>query len=179
MNDNKTLVVDIDRKRLIDGFLVLPLITGVFVFVFYLDKSIIYYLFGYYVHFIIQGFIATFIILFVACFIFNLWIIFDKSPVIIIDEKGIWFKEHGLVNWTEIEHIDIYALGNTPMEVIGVRLKDIDRISKQSRWPGKLRLFWSKLFKHNAHIDLSNLNISNEKIIEFAKQFILIENSEE
>lgn len=181
MNDKKTLVVDINREVMIQGFLVIPCLTGFLGFVLCLDKSEIYhffgYCFGYYIHFIFHGLIIIFIILLIAAFLFNCWIFFDKKPVAIIDEKGIWFKDHGFVSWSDIEHIDVYTVGNTPMEVVGVRLKDITKISKQSRWPGKLRLFWSRLFKHNAHIDLSNLNISNEKIVEFARQFMNIESS--
>lgn len=98
MNDKKTLVIDIDRKFLTKSIFFASFMIGLLACLFYLDKSIIYYLFGYYVHFIIQGFIATFMFGIIAGVLFSCWVLLDKNPVAIkILSPLLMKKESGLM----------------------------------------------------------------------------------
>ncbi len=94
-----------------------------------------------------------------------------KGPAAILNQDGIWVRYHNFISWKDVEEFSLYTIARTPLESIKIQVKDVTRLSKQSNWDGKLRIFWAKLFG-TPHITLSNLDTANEDIIIFAQRYL-------
>ena len=102
---------------------------------------------------------------------YGLYIVKAKGPTVIIDKNGIWIKYYNFIPWNNIEECNPYIMFGTT-EGIGLRIKNIQEAIENAERSGKLGLFWAKLFKRYYQITLSNLDISNDEILHFTKQYV-------
>ena len=89
----------------------------------------------------------------------------------IINQDGIWIKQFGIIPWPNIRSVAIYPVPGTPLEVIGIYIRDTALLSQQASIAGKLILLQSRLFNFPT-ISLDNIELENHVVIEFAKRFI-------
>lgn len=93
-----------------------------------------------------------------------------EEPMAIINQDGIWMARFGLIPWKEIVEFGPYSYRGTP-EVIGIRVKDNDKISRQSSIAGKLDFFWARWIGYPP-IRITGIALPNNEVINFAKQFL-------
>ena len=110
------------------------------------------------------------IIFFSLCIGLAVYLLYSTDAVLVLYENGIWIKHHNFISWNNIEEIDSYTIVSS-MKAIGIKIKDVDLIYKQSSVSGKLNLFWAKLFKRYYQITLSNLDISNDDLLQAYRKF--------
>lgn len=173
MKNNQELIVPIDPNLMSGAMLgvvmmLIPIgaLTGLYGTVRYYLVDTIYYPLS----FLLLGPIIFF------CFIFLLIICgtfcFPKKgdPVAILNQDGIWHYRFGFISWKEIDEFEPYSYRSTP-EVIGIRVKNNKKISKQSSIGGKLDFFWAKLMGYPP-IRIVGIALENDEVIFFAKQFL-------
>lgn len=127
--------------------------------------------------FFVNSLLISLALFFLIGFFYASIVLKYNKPMAILDENGIWIKDYGFIDWNNISAMKTFIAPMTPIEVIGINLKDIAIQYKQSTWQGKLNFFWAKLFNRHYHIVLSNLELENYKIINFAKQCIIKNNT--
>ena len=96
----------------------------------------------------------------------------NNKPAAILNQTGIWIHNWGFVSWDNIEEIDTYFVPTVPLEIIGIRIKDLSLSRKQATFSGKIGIFWARLLDYHYQISLAGLALENYKIIAFARQFI-------
>ncbi len=92
----------------------------------------------------------------------------NQGTAAILNQQGIWIQHYNLIAWNDISEINTHVIAYTPIELIGIQLKDSQKIFLQASLAGKCNLFWAKIFKRHYHIPLSNLALKNEDILNFA-----------
>ncbi len=105
--------------------------------------------------------------IFIAALAYNLSLSKSSTPAAILSEEGVWVRYYGLIPWHEITEFGEYI--RTPIVGIGIRVKDLDTLSKQAAFTGKCGIFWSKRFGYPPVI-LANLDLGNEEIMSFARE---------
>ena len=173
MKNNQELIVPID-PNLMNGamlglvIMLIPIgaLTGLYATVRYYLVDTIYYPLSY----LLLG--AP--IFFSLIFLLILWgtFCFPKKgdPIAILNQDGIWHYRFGFISWKKINEFEPYSYWDTP-EVIGIRVRDNKKISKQSSVAGKLDFFWAKLMGYPP-IRIVGIVLKNEEVISFAKQFL-------
>lgn len=91
-------------------------------------------------------------------------------PNAIFNQDGIWVKHFGFILWNDINEITKYTYG-TPMEIIGIQVKDPESISKRASFFGKCIIFYSKVFGYY-HISIASLEVNIDEIICFANKYM-------
>lgn len=170
MDNNEKLVVHFDKETRAAIIYIVPYALISFLF-FY---SFIYFLANAMSPFaltILYGVLFGGTALFFLLMLYGWWAFNDKQPAAILDAKGIWLPRFGLISWQEITDIAPYIIKGVPINTIGIRVKNLNRLSTQSTFAGKSGIFWSKLFGYPP-IFLSNLDKSNKEIIVFARKFM-------
>ncbi len=113
-------------------------------------------------------------IFFSLIFLLILWgtFCFPKKgdPIAILNQDGIWHYRFGFITRKEIDEFEPYSYRSSP-EVIGIRVKNNKKISKQSSVAGKLDFFWAKWMGYPP-IKITGIALSNDEVIGFAKQFL-------
>lgn len=125
-------------------------------------------------YYLLSFFLVGPLILMSFMFLLLLWGAFlipkKGEPVAILNQDGIWLARFGFIDWKEISEFALYSYKGTP-EVIGIRVKNNAKISKQSSIAGKLDFFWAKLMGYPP-IRLSGIALENDEVISFARQFL-------
>ena len=118
---------------------------------------------------IILGLIFT--IALISCF-YSLYRIARTTPMAIINSKGIWVKQFGIIPWHNIQKVDKCYVMNMPVEkAVGIKVHDTGSLSKQATIAGKMIIFESKILKCPT-IVFDNIELETETIIIFANQFM-------
>jgi hypothetical protein len=128
-------------------------------------------IFGYYVRIIIQSILFSCIVLFLILFAYSSVQLHNDEPLAILDEQGIRIKHHGFIPWGNISEFAPYKVPGAPIEVIGIRVKNIPFFSKKTPFGLKSGMFWSKIFGYPP-ISLASLDMDNNQIVSFAQQFL-------
>jgi len=195
MNLQEELIVHPDRKSIIIGltFLFFLVMAGLILLILInsLKKSISSFYFSYVLTFIqiIYGF-------FIAIFIYGWILLFmqvvDKRPIAILNRKGIWTKNNGLILWRHIEAVCPYAIHfdtpeHFPIQIqigritVGIRIKkdSLPLVEKQSSFLGKLAISWMKFFGpyyaksfNLHHIYLGGTATSEKELMSFTHRYI-------
>jgi len=95
-----------------------------------------------------------------------------RKPAATLSSEGISIQRFGLIPWHAIDDFNVYAVPGTPIEALGIRLKNPSRIALQSTFEGKCVLFWARIFGQHYQISLSCLALPEDEIISFARQFM-------
>lgn len=119
------------------------------------------------IKFAIYWFLVSLITLILAALLYFIYLSRGQKIAARLDRDGIWVHHYGFIPWDEITEFEPYY--QTPIVGIGIRVKDPEKLSKQSAFGGKSGVFWSKKFGY-PHVILSNLEIANEEIIDFKNQ---------
>lgn len=114
-------------------------------------------------------FVSLIILFFFIGFLFTLFEFLSNKPIMILNSKGILFKYYCFVSWDNILEIRPYYMGAG--EALGIRVKNLDILFRNSKFSGKVAIFWSKIFGYH-HINISNITVFNEEIILFARKYI-------
>ncbi|MCK4650989.1 hypothetical protein KAT08_02315 [Candidatus Babeliales bacterium] len=176
MNKTAQLVIHFEKKNSFLALIVMSVMIIVMtVGLFYFSRSNIIFFPGvsflsFLISFVIKAVLYFGIGLFTFGIIYGLFSMQYKGPAAILDRNGIWIKHYNFIPWKNIEEFTSYPMFGT-VEGIGIKVKDVEVLSKQSDWSGKLGIFWAKLFG-NYHITLSNIDIKNEDIISFVRLYI-------
>jgi hypothetical protein len=117
---------------------------------------------------------VSFIVIFLlgSFFLYAWWLVNDPEPIAILDFKGIWLPRHGLIHWTEITELSKLKTPGVTHRVIGIRVKDLHKIGKQSTYTGKWCIFWSFLSPYPPII-IANPDININDIISFANKWMV------
>lgn len=89
----------------------------------------------------------------------------------ILNQDGIWTARFDFIPWQEVTEFGPYSWRGNPPEVIGIRVKDNKKVSKQSTIAGKLDFFWAKYMGYPP-IRITGIALSNDEVISFATQFL-------
>ena len=167
--NNQEIIVPFDVEQMKSGIKFISFIIGLFSLFFYLSRSL-RPLLGHYITFFIQSILIFFIIMLLISLIYIIFL--DKNDTIAarLNQDGVWVREFGFISWPEIDQLYAFTYG-TPLEYIGIRVKDLKRLSKQASLSGKMRIFWSKIFGYPPII-IVHAEMDNEQILAFAKPFI-------
>jgi hypothetical protein len=92
------------------------------------------------------------------------------QPVAILNEQGIRLKEYGFISWDSITEMSTVTYG-APIEMIGIRVKDLSVLYKQASIAGKMGIFWSKIFRYYP-VYISNIAIPAEHLLAFAQEYL-------
>lgn len=111
--------------------------------------------------------IILFIVAMSGTFIYALYRIIRTAPMAIINQRGIWIKQFGVIPWANILDFNTF-LSN---ESIGILVRDTVMLSKQATIAGKLIIFESKILRCPT-IVIDNIELDSQTIISFANQFI-------
>lgn len=112
---------------------------------------------------------------FVIGLVLSLFSIDTRTPVAVLDQKGIWVNHYGFVPWENIDVIMPYPIGGTNMlGGLGIMVKDPNIFLGQADRQGKVGLFWAKFFGYfhitYYHINISNVDVPIGEIISFAQE---------
>lgn len=96
----------------------------------------------------------------------------SEDSAAILNQGGIWIKHFGFISWSNIDKVDCYYLPMAPVEIIGIRVKDLAQMSRNAPLSGKINFFWAKLFSYDYHINLVGIALDNGQVVAFARQFM-------
>ncbi|MCK5633262.1 hypothetical protein KAH94_05900 [bacterium] len=175
MKKTVELIVHFDKRNYLSALVIMPtmillMMIGLFVF---LQANITFpglFFLNILIPFFVKAFLYVCIGLFLLLLIYAPFFLKYKGPAAILDKNGIWIKHYNFIPWENIEEFTSYSVVEAT-EFIGIQVKDVGKLSKQSSWDGKLRIFWTK-FSGNYHITLSNLDTQYEDIIIFAHRYL-------
>ena len=168
---NTELIVPFNRKSQKLALITMPCTIAATLYLFSLS-FLLHYIFNFYVVLIIQNLLIWTIAFFGITFIYTLFLRIKNKPAAILNQTGIWIHNWGFVSWDNIEKIDTYFVPTVPLEIIGIRIKDLSLSRKQATFSGKIGIFWARLLDYHYQISLAGLALENYKIIAFARQFI-------
>lgn len=170
-NQQLIVLVDPDLRKNIKYALVAWLIPVSLLAVCY--GNVRFYLTGT-LYYVLSFFLVGPLIFMGIMFLLLLWGAFlipkKGDAVAILNQDGIWLARFGFIEWKEISEFAPYSYRGTP-EVIGIRVKNNEKISKQSSIAGKLDFFWAK-FMGYPPIRITGIALENGEVISFAKQFL-------
>ncbi len=126
---------------------------------------------GHYITFFIQSILIILIILFGIGLIYALFFDDPEEPLAQLNSEGILVKNFGFIKWIDVAEIEPYRVPGTPISLVGIRVRSLANLSKRSSISGKLKIFYSKIFGYPP-VSIGSIDISNERIISFAKKFI-------
>lgn len=158
----------VQRNGLIIMSVAIALCSGAFLFTRSIKSS---WLFVNALIAFFQFFLAVMIVLFILGLFFGALEFINNKPAAVINKKGMWVKHFGFIEWDNIQQVEIYKVYNTPMESVGIRVKDTQLLSRQAQFFGKMAVMWSKIFGYPP-ILLSNLECENRHVVCFANNFI-------
>lgn len=115
----------------------------------------------------IQGFLFMVIVAMSIMFIYALYRVNRKVPMAIINSSGIWIKQFGIIPWKNVHEINTYL----SIESIGIQVRDTAMLSNQATIAGKLIILESKILNCPT-IVIDNIELDNQTVLSFAKQFI-------
>lgn len=176
MNKTEKLVVHFDKVAAWTALKTIPIIIillaiGLFIFLqtdfaSSPDRSFIIFL--------IEGGIKLFFYLAIGVLSFSVlyycFFLSFKVPAAILDQNGIWVKNYNFIPWSNVEVFAPYIMFGDS-EVVGIRVKDVQDLSKKASFNGKLSILWSKISGY-PHIMLSNLAVENKDVITFAHRYL-------
>ena len=174
MKGKKELIVPVDpnlmwRMKLVLVIWLIPisLLAGCYGMVRYYFTGALYYALS----FLLLGPLIFFCLM-VLLMMFGTFSFPKKGEAMaILNQDGIWTARFGLIPWREIDEFGPYSVPRTPLEAIGIRVKNNKKISKQSTIAGKLDFFWAKWMGYPP-IKITGIALSNDEVISFAKQFL-------
>jgi hypothetical protein len=170
MHNKQELIVPMDKDKVQFGLyvtLIMLLLAGVLLSMSFSLHSMI----GYVLTIVVQSFLVGCIAIFSYAWVGGYFQIKDEAPMAILNERGIWVRQYGLINWEDISEIGIYMMLDDKLASIGIRVYDEQKLSQQAfSWVGKSQVFVSRICGHPS-ITLCNLAIENHLILDFARQF--------
>lgn len=122
--------------------------------------------------YIVQATLIFLILIFLIAYISAFHYLRSNKPLAVLGDEGIWINHYNFIAWQDIEDVNSYTIPGTPMQVVGVRVKNSNAVSKQASLAGKIGIFWARLFGYHYQITLSNMAMDNEQIIVFAKRYL-------
>lgn len=164
------LIVPYNKKNtnsIIRFLWILPSVLACVLFKVHTSNSAPIYLFNF-----IQLILLFLIIIFSVGYITAFTFLRNKKPLAILSDKGMWINHYNFIPWHEIEDVGAYTILGTPLEVIGVRVKNSTQLYKQASLAGKAGFFWATAFGCRYHITLANGAVSDEQIIRYAKRYL-------
>ena len=167
--NNQEIIVPFDLEQMKSGMKIILFVLGFFSFFFYLSRYL-HPLLGHYITFFIQSILAIFIIMLLISLVYIIFL--DKNDTIAarLNQDGVWVREFGFISWVEIDTLFSFTYG-TPLEYIGIRVKNLKKLSKQASLSGKMKIFWSKIFGYPPII-IAHAQMDNEQILAFSHKFI-------
>ena len=168
---NTELIVPFNRESQKLGLITI-LCTIAAAFYLFSLSFLLHYIFNFYVVLAIQNLLLWTITFFGITFFYTLFKRISNKPAAILNQTGIWIHNWGFVSWDNIEEIDTYFIGTIPLEIIGIRIKDLSLSRKEATFSGKIGIFLARLFSYHYHISLMQLALENSQIIAFAREFI-------
>lgn len=166
MMNNREIIIPVPKEDMKAALPILFLMTVIWGCSFYLSKGLYKYL-GHYITFFLQSILAIIFVLFLIICIYA--ILQSKEPEnwARFNNQGVWVRYFGFIPWADIDVLDKFQYG-TPLVNIGIRVKDLKKLSKQSSFNGKMAIFWSKIFGYPP-IVIGNTQMENEQIVAFAQ----------
>jgi hypothetical protein len=104
-------------------------------------------------------------------FAFFSYVFTYKGPAVVLDQRGIWIRHFNFIPWENVEKMNPYIIWGTPVERIGIRIKDVTAVYRDSERLGKMGLMWTRHFGPY-HITLTPLDIENETLMRFFQQHV-------
>lgn len=92
----------------------------------------------------IQFFFILFDVLILIAATYTYFLVKNPEPAAIIDSSGMWVKHYGHIPGGNIACVGNYQWRNSPFVKLGVSLKDVETVRKQSSMPGKWEFFGQK-----------------------------------
>lgn len=170
MSDQLELVVPFDKKNVWGTLFLAPFLMYMAYLLFQISselKSVM----GYWISFFMKSFFASSMALFGGMFIFSIFWLAIKGPIAVLNQKGIWVRNFGFINWREISEFGIYKTPSAPIETIAIRVNNLSLLQQQATFSGKCAIFWSKIFGYPP-VFLASTAARNYEILVFAKRFI-------
>jgi hypothetical protein len=162
--------VQFNKQNIEQALTLMPIILGAYTLLFLLSYGL-YYLVNYYIALFVQIILGSIVALFAIGLLFSYFMSHNDKPAAILNENGIWMPYYNLIPWDTITEFDTVKVSTTPLEYIGIRVKDLSKLSKQSNFSGKSAIFWSRITGYPP-ITLANIELTNEEVIAFAQQFL-------
>ncbi len=175
MNKLTQLIVHYDQNNIKQIRLIMPLMIIIMLLLLYSLPQINLnyisnFLLGFFIK-IIQVIIYFCISLFALGTVYTFFMK-STTPAAILNQEGIWFKRYGLIPWGMVDEINLCSLPTAShIKLIGIQIKNTSLLYKQASWEGKMELFWAKIFGYS-HVKLSNIEMANDVVIKFARQYI-------
>lgn len=170
MEDEQKLIVPFNTSTYRTALLIMPFIMGA-LYLLLTNANLLQNILGIYLTFLIQALLSIVLCMFLAAYINLFFLIKSDSLAAILSPDGIWIKDFGFIFWQDIHEFGPYIVTTTPIINLGIRVKDISKLSKQASFNGKCAIFWSKIFGYPPII-LSNLALENEQILCFAMRHL-------
>lgn len=168
MNDQE-IIIPLQKEGRKVGLAVCLFMIIVLLVLFYLSSGLYKFL-GHYISFFIQSIIALPLLLLLIGFILGILQSKEPEDLARLTNQGIWVRYFGFIPWNDIAIFDNFQYG-TPMINIGIRVKDLKKLSKQATFSGKMAIFWSKIFGYPP-IVIAHTEMDNEQLIAFARRFM-------
>jgi hypothetical protein len=163
------IIIPLQKEGMKAGLAVLSFMIVMLLGFFYMSSGLYKYL-GHYITFFLQSIIILTVLLFLIGLICGILQSNEPEDLARLTHQGIWVRYFGFIPWDDIAILDKFQYG-TPLISIGIRVKDLSKLSKQASFNGKMAIFWSKVFGYPPII-IANTTIDNETIMAFAKRFI-------
>ena len=170
MEDTTKLVVPFNTSTYRTALLIMPFIIGV-LYLFLINSYLLQNILGIYLTFLVHALLVIFLCMFLAAYINLFFLINNDSPAAVLSPEGIWIKNFGFLAWQDIHEFGPYIVPTTPIINLGIRVKDISKLSAQASFNGKCAIFWSKVFGYPPII-LSNLALENDEVLCFAMRYL-------
>lgn len=170
MENTLNLIVPFNMHTYRVGLFIMPLVMGI-LYLFFIKSYLLKSLLGVYIAALIKVLLGIFLCLFLAAYINGIFLALSNTPAAILSSQGIWVKNFGLIPWQDINDMSPYVVSTTPIVNIGIRVKDISKLSGQASFAGKCAIFWSKIFAYPPVV-LSNLALENDYVLGFAQRFM-------
>ena len=173
MKGKKELIVPVDpnlirgiKLALVIYLIPISLLAGCYGLVKYYLTGALYYILSFLLVGPLIFFCLMFLLMILGAFSFPK----KGEAMAILNQDGIWTARFGLVSWKAINEFGPYSYKGGA-EMIGIRVKNNKKISKQSTIAGKLDFFWAKWMGYPP-IKITGIALSNDEVISFAKQFL-------
>ncbi len=174
--NDQEITIPFQKEGMKTGLSICFLMIIFFLGLFYMSSDLYKFL-GHYITFFLQSIIVITTLLFLVVFIYGILQNKKLEDLARLTHQGIWVRYFGFIPWTDIVVLDKFQYG-TPLISIGIRVKDLEKLSKQASFNGKMAIFWSKFFGYPPII-IANTQMDNEQIIAFARRFISHENNQD
>lgn len=188
MYKDKELVVYYDKNIIRNGYIYVPIVIGMAIYMYYSGVYILWDLIanllfscginlllinnvGYYLIVALQFLIISFVVLILLAFMYNLFLFKSNTPILILNHEGIFAKRFGLIPWNNIIDVTPYLGMPSSLGAIEVQIKNTSLLYEQATVSGKLSIFFSKQFGHSPLI-IANIILDSHIVLSFARQCI-------